>query len=264
MPYQILPLLKRIDDSTLHRAGVIPWSCPVPVFGNIGSSIVATVGLNPSNKEFVDDRGRELEGPARRFETLHSLGLTAWKQANSHHVSKVWDACEQYFCRNPYDTWFKKLDLLISETGASYYFGSAAHLDLIPYATQLKWSSLTLADRHALLVASGNSLGELVRASSTRAIVLNGASVVALFERLSYTQLEKMEMRSWALRRNMRPSIKGYAYVGRIRRIGDVNLGRAILVLGYNHNIQSSFGVTKQVTSAIRQWIGAACEEVLS
>ena len=55
---------------------MIPWSCPVPAFGDLLNSFVATLGLNPSNREFVDEEGNELEGAARRLHTLRSLSLS--------------------------------------------------------------------------------------------------------------------------------------------------------------------------------------------
>jgi hypothetical protein len=42
-----------------------------------------------------------------------------------------------------------------------------------------------------------------------------------------------------------------------------IDLERELLVLGFNHNIQSSFGMTTEVTTAIRHWIAEAAEEVI-
>ena len=50
-------LIDRFDAPELAEADVIPWGCPVPSFGDLSSSQVATLGLNPSNKEFVDEVG---------------------------------------------------------------------------------------------------------------------------------------------------------------------------------------------------------------
>lgn len=38
---------------------------------------------------------------------------------------------------------------------------------------------------------------------------------------------------------------------------------RDILVLGYSHNIQSSFGVTTEVIGAIRDWVAAQSDGAL-
>ena len=70
---------------------------------------VATVGINPSNLEFMDEAGNELQGAARRFHTLTSLGLQSWGEADSRHLETIAHSCSAYFDRNPYDRWFKRL-----------------------------------------------------------------------------------------------------------------------------------------------------------
>ena len=47
-------LIKRQGQRGLFEAAVIPWSCPVLSFGDVSNAKVATLGLNPSNREFVD------------------------------------------------------------------------------------------------------------------------------------------------------------------------------------------------------------------
>ena len=84
---QIRSLLPQLSQESLRQAGIIPWSSPVPVFGSIDDSEVATVGLNPSNREFVDAHGNELEGAARRFHTLRSLCLERWADADAWAVT---------------------------------------------------------------------------------------------------------------------------------------------------------------------------------
>src|SRR2546422_2502451 len=55
-------LIDRLDSTAIVATDVIRWGCPVPAFGDLTCSQVATLGLNPSNREFVDDFGQELEG----------------------------------------------------------------------------------------------------------------------------------------------------------------------------------------------------------
>jgi hypothetical protein len=71
----VAKLVEGLNLMVYSSRGVIPWSSPVPYFGSPSSAIIGTVGLNPSNREFVDSSGNELDGPARRFHTLNSLGL---------------------------------------------------------------------------------------------------------------------------------------------------------------------------------------------
>src|SRR2546430_419381 len=97
MDAMLSTLIKRLDDTVLSGTGVIPWSCPVPSFGDLSNSILATIGLNPSNREFVDDEGEELDGKSRRFHTLHSLGLARWSDVNAQHLELIKDSCRAYF-----------------------------------------------------------------------------------------------------------------------------------------------------------------------
>ena len=64
-------LIDRIENPALINAGIIPWACPVPSFGDPKKSTVATLGLNPSNREFVDPNGNEL--CAREIECLNKV-----------------------------------------------------------------------------------------------------------------------------------------------------------------------------------------------
>src|ERR1019366_4958094 len=237
---------------------------PVPSFGNLFFAKIATVGLNPSNREFVDVLGNELNGPSRRFHTLISLGLRQWGDVNQNHITIILDSCLEYFNRNPYDSWFKKLDNLISGTSMSYYFPSsqACHLDLIPYATSTKWADLSIEQKNTLLKISGDSLARLLNTSSIRLLVLNGSSVVANFQKLSNLKFEKIHMPNWNLNRKAISDVEGFAYKGQIESLSGTRLKNKISVLGYNHNIQSSFGVTSKIQLSIRNWISESAKEI--
>src|SRR5438552_3663439 len=114
-------LVDQLAGPMLSGTEVLHWGAPVPAFGDPSTASVATLGLNPSNREFVDDDGCELEGDARRFHTLASLGLARWEQADTRHLELVLHSCRCYFQRNPYDRWFRRLDQLLAATGTSYY-----------------------------------------------------------------------------------------------------------------------------------------------
>jgi hypothetical protein len=253
-------LVKHLQQPSLSDATVIPWSCPIPSFGDLANSRVATLGLNPSNREFVDSFGQELDGPARRFHTLRSLRLGRWSDATERHFRLVTEACQAYFSRNPYERWFRKLDNLISGTATSYYSTSrkACHLDLIPFATARKWTALSASQRSVLLTVTGNALGQLLRDSPVSILILNGRSVADQFQKIAGVPLEVHAKPSWSLPRHSRPSVGGFAYRGVVRELSGVGLNRELLVLGFNHNIQSSFGVTTSVIAAIRLWIARA------
>lgn len=260
-------LVKRLDDPIVAETNIIPWSSPVPSFGDLSKSLIATIGLNPSNREFVDPSGRELDGQLRRFHTLKSLGLNRWSDASREQLLQIEKACVDYFKWNPYDAWFKELDSLLG--GISSYYHSqrpqtVCHLDLIPYATSCKWTDLSSLQRVKLLAFAGDTLGLLLRDSPVMTLVLNGQTVVRNVEMVSGTSLEQREIPSWILPRKTGLGVRGISYSGSIRQVNGVDLGRDITVLGFNHNIQSSFGVTKEVKAQIRCWISNSIREVVS
>lgn len=258
-------LIDRLESSVASRLRVIPWSSPVASFGDLSRSTVASLGLNPSNREFVDELGRELDGDFRRFHTLRSLELESWSDIDANHIRLVMDSCNEYFFRNPYDRWFRKLDAVISVTGASFYDAlfPACHLDLIPFATACKWTELDRPQRTRLLGIAGDTLALLLRCSPVRLLILNGQTVVDQFQQLAGSTLERFEMVEWTLPRGSGPGVAGVAYRGVVDSLYGFPLCNTILVVGYNHNLQSSFGVTNEVIGAIRQWIGVQASEAL-
>lgn len=256
-------LVHRLDELDVSKLNVIKWGCPVLSFGDLSQSRVATLGLNPSNREFVDESGNELRGTFRRFPTLKSMKLKSWADADATHLRQIMESCSRYFLGNPYDRWFRKLDEIVAGTESSFYNSSkhACHLDLIPYATSEKWTNLLPKQRTTLLSAAGDTLGLLLRDSSVEILILNGKSVVNHFQEITKVRLDAEEITGWALPRSTRDNVPGIAYSGMIDCVCDISLGRNVLVLGYNHNLQSSFGVTRNVITNIRDWIKAkTCE----
>ena len=260
-------LISRIESAEMRRCGVISWGCPVPVFGNLSRSTVATLGINPSNLEFVDEKGDELKGQLRRFHTLHSLELPNWGSADATHLRVILESFDEYFHRNPYDLWFKKLDAVLSGARATFYdepqsslpaFDAerlACHLDLVPYATREKWTNLSSRQRESLLRFGGNCLGQLLRDSQIEFVICNGRSVVQQLEDVADIELVCTELKGSELPRSSVPDVRGFVYAGTLTELCGVDLGREVSVLGFNHNLQSSFGVTKKVIRKLTEWI---------
>lgn len=262
---EVSRLVKKINNQKYLSEDIMLWGSPVVSFGNIKTSKIATLGINPSNREFVDEKGDELSGTYRRFHTLASLGLDSWSEVEEEHLLKILDSCENYFSGNPYDAWFKKLDYIISGSSMSYYFpsGEACHLDLVPFATSNKWSEISSVKKSSLLESNADFLGEILLNSSIHTIVLNGKTVVDNFEKITNSVFEKEEMEDWKLKRKSSDGVLGYAYSGRVDKIGKISLKKSILVLGYNHNIQSSYGVSNNVVASIRNWVSSKINDEL-
>jgi hypothetical protein len=257
MKNQLRYLIKQMNEDRLLSSDIINWAAPVISFGNVENSKIATLGINPSNREFVDLNNVELNDNERRFYTLNSLNLKNWSSIQDNQLEKIISSCNDYFVSNPYDGWFKQLDFIISGSSMSYYFPSreACHLDLVPYATHSKWSNLSSNQKAILLDESIDILGEILKASSIKVIILNGKTVVDNLQKISKTNLEIEHIKDWTLPRNNTENVKGFSYSGYISKIGNINLNKKIKILGFNHNIQSSFGVTTEVKKSIRDWI---------
>ena len=253
---ELTNLIEFFNVKNLEELDVIEWSSPVICFGDIKSSKVATLGIKPRNREFVDLSGEELKNEHRRFHTLNSLGLSKWDEYKIEHLNKISESCIEYFNRNPYDNWFKKLDYLISGS-SSYYFPSsnACHLDLIPYATSKKWSDLSIEQKLLLLDLCDDTLGLLIKHSPIQYLVLNGQTVVDNLEKISSIKLTKESVQEWNLNRTGNGSVRGFSYKGNVNKIGQVELDKDVMVLGYNHNIQSSYGVSLDVMTSIQKWL---------
>jgi hypothetical protein len=67
------------------------------------------------------------------------------------------------------------------------------------------------------------------------------------------------EIPAWTLR-NGKGGVKGYAYEHLISSLHGKSLDREMMVLGYNHNIQSSFGVTNKLVTEITKWVSTKAD----
>ena len=177
------------------------------------------------------------------------------------HISQISEACRTYFLRkNPYNLWFKTLDRVVAGAGASFYADggrpSACHLDLVPYATDSKWSQLTSRQHRSLFdIVPDDLLGLLVRGSSARVLILNGQAVVKGFEMIAGLRLKSRQMPAWSLSRSSQPDRPGLAYWGTVDTLCGVNLRNKVTVLGFNQNLQGTFGMTSEAIAAIHNWI---------
>ena len=158
---------------------IIAGSTPVIAFGNARTARVATLGINPSSHEFVDTKtGNLLQGDRQRVATLDSLRASSCESLTDEQVEKVVRACDNYFKLNPYRRWFDPLDkILNSGADASYFDGSACHLDLSQWATSPTWKDLARGQRDALLMDGTPHLQAQLANENIKVVVVNGRSV---------------------------------------------------------------------------------------
>lgn len=251
----------RLSDERVNGIEeLISWSSPVLAFGDPVRSRVATLGINPSNREFVDNFGCELTCQDRRLQTLASLGLDSWSDADVTHLNLIISSYLDYFGANPYNRWFQRLDGVVQGAHASFYDSEvpACHLDLVPYATSTKWALMPRRTQKRLIEMSADTLGLLIRDSAIECLILNGMSVITWFAHISNTRLKELDQPGWTLRRQGSADVPGRSYEGMATSVGEIELNRPLNVLGFNHNLQSSFGVTNHAVAAIRVWIREA------
>lgn len=156
---------------------IVKGSTPVVSFGDFRQVRLATLGINPSNLEFENQKGELLQGEKRRLATLQSLEASYPGRLSDSQVEMVIDGCNRYFEVNPY-AWFKTLDDVIKPgLGVSYFDGSLCHLDLCQWATKKKWGDLDATSRNILLEDGLPHLRNQLTKSNISLVIVNGKSV---------------------------------------------------------------------------------------
>lgn len=135
-------------------------------------------------------------------------------------------------------------------------------MDLSPFATREKWSGLRGDQRRRLVAGADRWFGAAVALSPVRLLVLNGQSVVDGFKRATGVDLNAEAAVDLDLPRRSGTSVAGMWYLGRTGRLGGVDLGREVQVVGWNHNLQSSFGITADAKAAIARRLGNSWEKM--
>ena len=225
---------QRVRQPAPADSGVVPGSTPVVSFGNAQTATVATLGLNPSRVEFLDRSAQELVGSSRRLATHRSLGTSDLTNAPLDVIGRVIDDCNGYFQRNPYRNWFGQLEPIVKAIGASYYNGSACHLDLVQWATDPTWGNLQPASlRKRLLAADAPFLIEQLRNENIRMLLVNGMGVLHQLRHIISADLQAVD------------PIIGLGHHDTRMFVGTIF--DRVNVVGWSTNIQSSFGVSTEL-----------------
>lgn len=229
---------KRIRRPIPAESNVVAGSTPVVAFGNARSTAVATLGLNPSRREFLDNRGEELIESKRRLATHKSLGSSELSNASDGQVKQVLLDCDSYFQRNPYWNWFQDLEDILRRCGASYKDGSACHLDLVQWATDPTWSKLKPNKlKHQLIDADAGFLRKQLINENIELLLVNGNGVIEQVRRKFGASIEQVDYIDGLWHYPVR------FYVGQI--FGQVR------VISWSLNLQSSHGVTNELKLAV-------------
>jgi hypothetical protein len=156
----------------------VPGSLPILFFGDLLSAKVATVGINPSDQEYLGPDGQELQGDGRRFHTLSSLGATERASLSPEQAATAVRAMRDYFRPGkPTYSWFRPLGRVAQGLGVNYERVEVCHLDLVQEATHPTWSRLRRADpagAEALRLADSPFLRWQLHAFPLHWVICNG------------------------------------------------------------------------------------------
>ena len=236
VPDYLRAMVRREPPETVY---VIKGSTPVVAFGDPSTAEVATMGINPSSVEFL--RGGELRtGDDRRLATLESLNADSLTALTEDQVRQVLDDCAAYFIVNPYRKWFDPLDRLLTDAvGASYYDGTACHLDLVQWATDPIWRNLPGGARQVLLLDGVPHLRKQLRQENIRLVLLNGRTVINQVTACGLVQLDSA----------------GRLPVG--AAVCELFVGNAegVLFLGWSRNLQNFYGNSRAFAADLAAWL---------
>ncbi len=189
-----------------ESASTVPGSLPVLFFGDLLNAKIATVGLNPSRREYTNARNEELDGPQRRFETLGSLGAESRASLTEGQCDRAIETMRGYFDPGkPAYSWFASLGRVVQGMGFEYGKREVAHLDLVQEATDPTWSALNgqnPLEARKLLEQDGPFLKWQIDSFPLTAIVCNGRTVLDQVLRLTQAKVvesDKLQRLTWTI-----------------------------------------------------------------
>ena len=186
---------------------LVVGSTPVVSFGNPGPAKMITIGINPSSSEFqVFGKSKNLLSvEKKRLVDLETLGIVNPKSLNREQAIRVIEGCYNYFDtkkHNPYMTWFKHLnDNINKHFGLNYLDGSAAHLDLVQWATDPVWGGIkSEVTKDELLKSDSEFLRYQVSAKKYDIVFMNGREVKNQLEGTGIVEVTKIKSPSYQTR----------------------------------------------------------------
>ncbi len=164
---------------------VIPNSIPILWFGDLNAYVnsnsrIITVGINPSNIEFLPSPRHGVYSVNYRFPLAKSL--VGKNSLTNSDIQLYEDAMNAYFKNTKngkptwYKPWFGSYETALNALNASYisnsnYQNTAIHVDLCcPFATS-KWSGLTQADKCLIQSCQCFSFQDLIKVLNPHIII---------------------------------------------------------------------------------------------
>jgi hypothetical protein len=242
-------VLERVMTPYPKNCHIVPYSTPVVSFGNPETSTVATLGINPSSREFLDDGMNLLSSNEKRLVDTEVLGLSREIESlNVEQAEEVIKGCFDYFEKKPYK-WFSRLqDYVLNPAGASFVpsdnagVEGACHLDLVQWATDPVWGDIKdKGIQKTLLERDFEFLRFQLTNYRFKKLFLNGQEVVAQFRRLGLAELVEVGRTPFQSQGKTSPLYRG--------KYGDTE------VWGWGLNVAQS-QVTLSNLADLSKWIG--------
>lgn len=218
-------------------ASTVAGTLPVLFFGDLFNAAVASVGLNPSDQEYLSKDGALLAGPAQRFATTNTLRAVDRPSLSDEQCASAIEWMRDYYepGKPVYGSWFNALSRVIEGFGANFRDRSSAHLDLVQESTSPVWSELDDLEREELLEQDLPFLEWEIRAFPLRAVICTGKTV------------------SVHVRRQLRVSVEEEGTMARIKWwVGRADVdGRRVGFAGWNYPLARATGLGRDGETAL-------------
>jgi hypothetical protein len=184
MPDVPAEVAERIRRPAPTGHAVVEGSLPVVSFGDYRAAEVATLALNPSSLEFLDQQGAYLLEDVRRLASRVSMQRLDPVELSGSDVAGVFSDSNTYFRRKPLWSWFHWLETLMGGADlGSYLGGTACHLDLVQWATKPAQGKLAADVWQRLVDEDRKFLTWQLGQTPARTVLVNGASCVGWLEK---------------------------------------------------------------------------------
>ena len=243
-------VLERVMAPYPKNCHVVPYSTPVVSFGNPETSTVATLGINPSSREFFDKSKNLFSAEMKRLVDTETLGMPSEIESlTAEQANAVIRGCFDYFeTGKHYKEWFSRLEEYVLKPAGVSYFRSAdeeleraCHLDLVQWATDPVWGDIKDKGIQKTLLASDfDFLRFQLTSYNFKKLFLNGREVIEQFESLGLTELTEVGKTPFQSGSKMSSLYRG--------KFGNTE------VWGWGLNVQSK--VTLSNLEDLSNWIG--------